>query len=340
MGINIHNKLSVQELNAPIHQFLSPKPETFDLNMKVEDVLYTLQNSQLPKKSYLYVTTQNNVLVGIVTMTSLIHSTPSTTLKELVDEELVSLHENDSLEKALKVITQHEILALPVLNTNREFLGLLEIYHPEHPSLDLSSAQFKKQVQQDMFQLIGFSIELGKLNSSWTGFRYRMPWLLCNVLGGLGCALIGELYQLTLVEFVILALFIPLVLSLSESVAIQSMTISLRFLHFKKVVWSQVLRRLFIESKTSFLLGVASSGVIAFFYFMWSFEILPIIGIAVSIICSMVLSGCFGALFPILLHIMKLDPKIAAGPVVLTSADLMTVFVYLTITTWILVGFG
>lgn len=339
MGLDIHRKLDPRELKAPIRDFLSPKPDAFIFTMKVEEVLQTLQQHQGPKKNFLYVIDENNILMGIVTMKNIIHSTPTTCLQDLIEEELIFLYEEDSLKKALEVITESELLSIPVVNTSKEFLGLLEIYHPDHPSLHEVPKFTRKQIAQDIFQIIGFSMELGKLNSSWIEFRYRMPWLACNVVGGLVCAIVGEIFQLTLVEFVMIAIFIPLVLSLSESVAIQSMTIALRFLHFKKIIWSQVWKRLFVEWKTSFLLGVASAVLLSAFYFLWNHEILPIIAIDISIVIAMMFSACFGALFPIFLHAIKLDPKVAAGPLVLMSADIMTVIVYLSLTTWILLYF-
>jgi magnesium transporter len=63
---------------------------------------------------------------------------------------------------------------------------------------------------------------------------------------------------------------------------------------------------------------------------------MPIIGIASSIVLAMVVSALFGALFPIFLHVVRLDPKVAAGPVVLMIADILTIGIYLSLNTVIL----
>ena len=54
--------------------------------------------------------------------------------------------------------------------------------------------------------------------------------------------------------------------------------------------------------------------IISFFYFAWSIELLPIIAIGTSVVVAMIAAALFGATFPILLHALHLDPKVAAGP--------------------------
>ena len=85
------------------------------------------------------------------------------------------------------------------------------------------------------------------------------------------------------------------------------------------------------------MLGLSSALLITFFYFAWSFQIKPIVGIGASVVLAMVMSALFGALFPIILHMMNLDPKVAAGPVVLMIADILTIAIYLTLNTLILI---
>jgi magnesium transporter len=63
------------------------------------------------------------------------------------------------------------------------------------------------------------------------GFRDRFPWLLCNLGGGIACVLLAARFSRLLEAAIIVALFIPVVLTLAESVSIQSTTITLQALH-------------------------------------------------------------------------------------------------------------
>ena len=337
MKIDPAQRFSPKFLEQPVKNLITAFPFAFTLEQTVGDILDRLHSMEgRVQNEYFYIINDESILQGIVTTRDVLYNKPETKLMDIVDHEVLKIHDTEPLEKALKILTHHELLALPVVDNNNTYLGIIEVMPPDAEAFHKSKRLHAKTMKEDIFQFIGFSIEQRKMASPLSEFRYRMPWLLCNLAGGLICALIGELYAETLHLFVILALLIPLVLSLSESVAVQSMTISLRFLHFKKIYWGQVLRRCNVEWKTSLLLGIGSSLLIAAFYFIWSTDLMPVIAIVISVIISMIGSALFGALFPIFLHIFKLDPKVAAGPVVLTMADVITVAIYYSLTTILL----
>ncbi|NGX60667.1 MAG: Magnesium transporter MgtE [Chlamydiae bacterium] len=337
MKIDTNKRIKHQDLEAPISHFATPFPYTFTIEQTVGDVLHTLQSEkhEFPPE-YFYITDKDQVLQGILDIRDLPFSPPKTCLVDLVETEVKKVYEEDSLENGLDLMTRNKLLIIPVVNREEKFVGTLEIIpHTENPKR-IGKRRSNKRLREDLFQFIGFSIEQKRPLSPWLSFRYRMPWLLCNLIGGLICAVISELYQATLVAFVLLAFFIPLVLTLSESVAIQSMTLSLRFLHTRKIDWAQVGRRLFHEGKSSLLLGLVSALIIVLFYFAWSTEILPLVAIGVSVIVAMMCAALFGGFFPIILHALRLDPKVAAGPVVLMMADVFTIAIYLSLSTLLL----
>jgi magnesium transporter len=335
MRIDTSRRISKRDLETPIGTFTDPFPYSFRLDHTIGEVRALLQSVEDQKPAeYFYVTDKENRLKGFITLTDLVYNSPETQLSQIVDTEVLKVYNDESLEKGLKFLSHHQLLIVPVVNRKNMLLGILEI----SPQSDESYPKkiHYKNFKEDVFQFIGFSIEHRKWDSHWVEYRHRMPWLLCNVVGGLVCAFISHVYKLTLEQFVILAFFIPLVLTLSESVSIQSMTLSLRFLHLRRVHWRQVWKRSMIETTSSFLLGCTSAILITCFYFAWSSNPMPIIGIASSIVLAMVVSALFGALFPIFLHVVRLDPKVAAGPVVLMIADILTIGIYLSLNTVIL----
>ncbi|MCP5469319.1 MAG: magnesium transporter [Chlamydiales bacterium] len=334
MKIDPSQRFSPKTLAQPVQNFLSTFQFAFTHEQTIGDILAKLNAREKRLQNvYFYVLDSDGFLIGIVTVQEVLYNKPETKLIDILDHEVLKIRNDEPLEKALKILAHHELLALPVVDAENRYLGIIDVVPQDEEHFHNTKRLHAKTMKEDIFQFIGFSIEQGKMASTWSEFRYRMPWLLCNLVGGLICVVIGEAFEETLRLFVILALFIPLVLSLSESVAVQSMTISLRFLHLKKIYWTQVLRRCNIEWKASLLLGLGNSILIAAFYFAWSTELMPIIAMAISITVSMIGAALFGALFPIVLHALKLDPKVAAGPVVLTMADIITVSIYYSLTT-------
>lgn len=94
------------------------------------------------------------------------------------------------------------------------------------------------------------------------GFRLRMPWLLCNVASGVMCAMIAEGNKPLLEKVVLLAAFIPLVLTVSESVGVQAAELSVRLLQADPSP-AAFHRRLLRESITALPLGACTGTIVA-----------------------------------------------------------------------------
>lgn len=166
-----------------------------------------------------------------------------------------------------------------------------------------------------------------------------MPWLLCNMIAGLVCASVGAVFAPILHQYIVLAMFIPLVLSLGESIAMQSMTLSLQFLYFGKLHWARVLKRIVVEWKTAILLGFSCAFLVGSVFWVWNATFHTMLAVTLSIFFAMIFSSTLGTLFPIILHSASLDPKVAAGPVVLMLTDILTTVTYLAFSNWLLTTF-
>ena len=336
MKIDTTKRISHRDLESQIKNFVDRPQKLFSIEETIDQVINYLQSSEAKKKLvHIYVTNVDGKLEGIFNASDLLYYPSNTQLKDIIDRDFLSISEEDSLEKGLKILSHNQMITIPVINKEKQFVGTLEIFPHQDHKYHSDNVHYKN-LKEDIFQFIGFSIEQKKYASTWNEYRLRMPWLLCNLVGGLICAVISEVLKEPLIEIVILAFFIPLVLGLGESVGIQSMTLSLRFLHIRTISWNHVFKRLFSECKSSLLLGISSATIVAFFYFAWSIELLPIVAISIAIVISVLSAATFGALFPIILHSIHLDPKVAAGPVVLMMADIITMISYLGISTLIL----
>ena len=340
MPLDISRPLSQQELKCPIKEYSGPVLTAFHINITIGELLENLRNREMFLDIfYFYAVDDDNKLYGVIPIRDILFTSPSKRLIDIVDEDIVTLYEGVSLEHALKILTEHQFLSVPIVDDEYRLVGIFEI-----KSADLGFAhRFKKRPvkeTQNIFQFIGFTIEKSKLDSKWTEYRYRMPWLVGNLFAGFICAAIAAYYHATLETTVILSAFIPLVLTLAESISMQSMTISLQFLHYKRMPWKEVIKRLADEGVVSLFLGLTSAFLLIMYY-MFGFDTdwypdFPMLAIALSIFITMIVAASFGTFFPLILHKMNLDPKIASGPFVLMLTDIMTTAIYLGLATWIL----
>jgi len=179
--------------------------------------------------------------------------------------------------------------------------------------------------------LIGVHLTEAQQSSPLVAFGRRFPWLLCNIVGGILAAFLTGLFEAELQRAVALALFIPVVLALAESVSIQSVSLALQVLHGHASSWPAIVRKLRTELLTGILLGAACgllvAAVAAIWLGQWRVVLAALGGVAGGVACA----ATIGVATPNLLHRLRLDPQLAAGPIALAAADMLTLLIYFNV---------
>ncbi|MBS0654886.1 MAG: magnesium transporter [Verrucomicrobia bacterium] len=340
MRLDISKGLSSSELQSPISTFMVKVATAFHEEMTIEEVLAILRKREIPHIiQYFYSVDDEHVLTGILATRDLLMSEPTTKLKAIVDRDVVAIEQNETLLEGIKLLEKQGIQAVPVVDQARHIKGIFEIV-PEHKHQNFDPAKaIQKVTSKDIYQLIGLSLQLGRVNSTLLEFRYRMPWLFCTMFAGLVCATVAATFKPILSQYVVLAMFIPLVLSLGESVAMQSMSLSLQFLHYGKVHWKPFFRRIAVEWSTALLIGFSCAFLIGSVFWVWNSTFHAMLAVTSSIFMTMIFSTTLGTTMPVILHLLSLDPKVAAGPVVLMLTDIFASLIYLAISNWLLTTF-
>ncbi len=247
-----------------------------------------------------------------------------------MDTNLIHLRDHQTLQEATEFFESHRLLALPVVDSQEHFLGVIDVRHYLEEDVDVANSRHR----YDIFQIIGIVVEEGKRPTVWRAYRNRMPWIFCNMFGGFACAIISHIYTNVLAQFLLLAMFIPLLLTLSESISMQSMTQSMQLLKRPVHRLQYVFQALVREWQIVLMLAVSSGVIVGSISLFWGDGVLPSLNIAVGIMISVVITASIGAAVPLILHFRKWDPRVAAGPIVLMFADVVTTFIYLSLGTW------
>ncbi len=323
------------DLNKKVKDFVLPIRTVLQIDQTVEEAANTIRSHGIAEKIfYFYVVDQQRRLKGVVSARHLLLSPPNHRIESIMENAVVSIPASQTLRQAMEKLSTHHLLALPVVDEEGLLLGIVDIQLYLEEAIDMSKA---RSSNADVFQILGFKIEEGKTRSVWSTYKNRMPWLFCNMLGGIACAIISHHYALVLGEVLLLAFFIPLVLTLSESISMQSMTNSLHLLQRDKATFRTILQRMALEWKLVSPIALTCGAIIGAVSLFWGDGLPPAFVIGVGILISVTLSGTIGAIIPLCLHAAKLDPRVAAGPVVLMAVDIITTAIYLSIATALLI---
>ncbi len=325
-------RIGAENLADPITVHIHTDMVTLRQDQTAADAVRAIRQMNISDKIvYLYVLDKNDRLVGVVPVRRLLGSEPGATIESIMVSPVLSVQTSNSVLEACEMLLDHRFLALPVVDAENRLQGIIDL--SQFTDEVLTSAQ---QQMDSAFQLIGVHVALGRRVSSWRSFRDRFPWLLCNIASGIVCAFIASRFELLLSQVVLLAMFLTVVLALGESVSMQSMTITLQSLLGRQTGWGQILLSARKEFTTSVMLGLGCGGIVGITAWVWRGASLQAITVGGGI-CLSIITACFlGVAIPTAIHKMKIDPKVAAGPIVLASADIATLLFYFNLAHWLL----
>ena len=280
-----------------------------------------------------YVTSPERRLVGAVRLQDLILATPRTLVRDLMEEDPVSVTVDEDQEEVARKISRYDVLALPVVDSENRIVGI--VTHDD--AMDV----IQEEATED-FHKVG---TVGKLDSSVRAasisllYRKRIGWLVLLVFGNLLSGAGIHYYEDTIAAVVALVFFLPLLIGSSGNAGSQAATLMVRALATGDVMlkdWGNMLGR---EILIALLLGLTMAlAVSAIGWYRGG----PGVAVAVSLtmVLVVVVGSLIGMSLPFVLSRFKLDPATASAPLVATLADASGVFIYFAVATAILFPAG
>jgi magnesium transporter len=276
---------------------------------------------------YFYVVDAAGRLTGVLPTRRLLTAPPESQLSGLVIRNVVAIPSTATVLEACEAFVLHKFLAFPVVDAARKIVGVVDVGLLTEEAFDIA----EREQTGALFESIGFRIWQVRNASPLRMFRFRFPWLLATIGSGTLCALLARAYEVTLAKSIILTFFFTLVLGLAESVSIQSMTMTIQILRVIQPNRRWYLLRLRHEAGTALLLGVGCGLVVGLIVWLWQDAGRAGFAIGASILMAVGAACFFGMSVPAALHALRLDPKIAAGPVTLALTDIFTLLFYFTL---------
>jgi magnesium transporter len=322
--------LSAANLHEPILPLVRPVPVTLTAGQNIADAIRVVRASiSATNIHYFYVVDDDRRLIGVVPARQLLASEPEQRVEDVMIRDVVAIPSWATVLVASEYFASRKLLAFPVIEDNGRLVGVVDVSLFTNEVIELA-----RRTYDDIFQLLG--VHATAMLTPWTSYKDRFPWLLTNIAGGLVCAVIASRFEHLLDEFVILALFIPIVLALAESVSMQSTTLTLQALSDESVKPARIAHDLWKEVRTAALLGLSTAAVVAGVVMAWRRDTGSALVIGGAMIASMTVACLYGVLLPTLLRAFKADPRIASGPLVLAAADVTTLVIYLGLGTRLL----
>jgi len=276
---------------------------------------------------YFYVVDAAGRLAGVLPTRQLLTAPLERNLSELMIRRVVAIPHTATVLEACEAFVLHKFLAFPVVDEARKIVGVVDVGLLTEEAFDIA----EREQTGALFEAIGFRVSQVRDASPLRAFRFRFPWLLATIGSGTLCALLASAYKLTLEKYIVLTFFFTLVLGLAESVSVQSMTVTIQALRVTRPSFGWYVRAFRREAGTALLLGAACGTVVGLIVWLWQGAGRAGFAIGSSILLALGAACFFGLTVPAALHALRLDPKIAAGPVTLACTDIFTLLFYFSL---------
>lgn len=319
---------STAHLDQPVTAVIRKDFVLLGQGFTVQEALDAIRQHEVGERIiYFYVADAQDRLVGVVPTRRLLMAELHQRISDIMIQQIITIPDTATVLDACEFFVMHRLLAFPVVDPQQHMVGTVDAKMFAEEVFDIT----ERERTDEIFEIIGFRVSQIRGASPVRVFRYRFPWLGATIGSGLFCALLASRFEATLAQSIVLAFFLTLILGLGESVSSQSMMVTIQALRATRPKLRWYLQSLRREVVTAVLLGVSSGGIVAAVVALWHRELVPALVIGTSILLSLCSACVIGLSVPTLVHALRLDPRIAAGPVTLAVADIFTLLFYLTL---------
>lgn len=289
---------------------------------------------------YAYVLATDQTLLGVVSFRELFASSPDKRIKDIMTVDMVKVPVDTDQEQIAKIFSSQDLMAIPVIDANNHMVGIV--------TFDDVASVLQEEATEDIHKLAAVeTLDAPYLKISLLEMiKKRAGWLLVLFLGEMFTATAMGYFQSEIERAVVLALFIPLIISSGGNSGSQASTLIIRAMALGEVRlrdWWRVLGR---ELLTGLALGVCLSAVGLTRILLWPGKeqlygphyLRVAFTVSASIIGVVLWGTLSGSMLPFLLRKLRFDPASASAPAVATLVDVTGLIIYFTFASFILQG--
>lgn len=300
-------------------------------DMRVEEVFRFLRREAPDAEQIyvIYVVDAEEHLKGVLTLRDLIVADPKTRVAEIMNPDVIFVRDDTDQEEVARLMADYNFTVLPVVDEEKKLVGIVTI--------DDVVDVIQEEATEDIYRLGAVeSPELVYSKSSvWKLWSARVRWLIILIITGSITSSILQGFESVLEAVTALAFYVPVLVGTGGNTGNQSSTLIVRALATRDVTlgdWFRIMRK---ELGVGMLLGLTLATLLSIKVLIDGQQnLLVVVGISLGIV--VLLANVVGAMLPLLLRRLRLDPALISNPLIATVTDVTGLVVYLTVARWLL----
>jgi magnesium transporter len=262
---------------------------------------------------YLYVLDGQNHLQGIVSLRQLVVSEPQTRLEDVMVTDVVSVAPDTDQEEAARLLQRYRLRSLPVVDADGMLSGII--------TADDIIDVIQEEATEDMYRMVGVGADESALAPVRQSLRRRVPWLVVNLMTAFLSALTVSLFQGTIERVSTLAAFMPVIAGHGGNTGTQVTTLVVRGLALDEVEVKDAATIVAKEIAFGIVHGALVGALTAGLAYLLSGNYWLSIVVFAAMVGNVLVAGIMGALIPLGMRTVKIDPALASAIWLTTFTD-------------------
>lgn len=276
----------------------------------------------------LFVVDRYENYIGTLQLSDVLTNDPTFLVRDVMDSELEAIPVTATDNEVALTFENLDLVSAPVIDEHNRLLGRITI--------DDVVDVIREEGEHSMMSMAGLTEDEDLFAPVTKSTRRRALWLGVNMATAFLAAWVISLFQDTLEQIIVLAVLIPVVASMGGIAGSQTLTLVIRGLALNQIGKSNSKILLLKEFAIGILNGLFWAIIVALIAVLWFHDLQLGYIIGLAMVANLVCAGLAGVLIPIALRRLDIDPALAGGVMLTTITDVVGIFAFLGLATWLL----
>lgn len=296
-------------------------------DMTVDDAFAKIKKIGLKKETVYncYVLDKNRKLLGVIDIKDLLIADRTEKIKELMDENIITVTTLDDKEDVAKIFDKYDYVALPVVDKEFRLVGIVTVDDAIDVMKEEASEDFEKMAaitpNEDGYYKTPVIVHA----------KNRIVWLLFLMFSSIVTGAVITHYEQAFAALPVLVSFIPMIMGTGGNCGSQSSTLVIRGLAVDEIHSKDFLKVWWKEIRVAVIVGIIMAIVNCIRIYIQYKDLQLGLVVGLTLIVTIMISKSLGSMLPLICKKLKLDPAIMAAPLISTMLDTCSVLVFFNI---------
>ncbi len=288
---------------------------TLPIDVTVREAIQILRKARPQTLYYLYVTDRAGRLMGVMNMRDLLLASDREPVERLVRKDVATVGAATDREEVATIMRQRGFLALPVVDTEGRFLGVVKS--------DEALLAAQQEAFEDVQRMVGAGGDERASDPVNRVVRKRLPWLMVNLATAFLAAAVVSLFEDVIHRITALAVLLPIVAGQGGNTGAQTLAVVMRGIALREILPGSAARLVVKEALAGLANGLAVAAVTGAVVLLWDGRPMLAVVIGLSMIVNMVAAALAGAAIPLTLRVLGRDPAQSSSIFMTTVTDVV-----------------